>query len=97
MECGVNRGGLSRTVIEYVGFSKLKKRFYLVDTYQGLVRSQITAAELERGIGEYSYAECYDLVKGTFSEYPNVFVVRGVVPDVLPTFLPPRWPICRLT
>jgi hypothetical protein len=45
VECGVNRGGLSRAVIHYVDFEKLNKRFWLLDTYEGLVDSLISQDE----------------------------------------------------
>ena len=41
VECGVNRGGLARAVIEYVDFGRLKKRFYLLDTFSGLHRNTL--------------------------------------------------------
>jgi O-methyltransferase len=84
VECGVNRGGLARTVIEYVRFWNLQKQFYLVDTYRGLIKNQISSKELERGIGAFYYEDCYDSVRQTFSKYSNVIVVRGAVPEVLP-------------
>jgi len=37
VECGVNKGGLSRTVIDYIDFNSLDKKFYLFDTFNGLV------------------------------------------------------------
>ena len=36
IECGVNKGGLSRTVINYVNFNKLQKKFFLLDTFCGI-------------------------------------------------------------
>src|SRR5271167_426244 len=36
VECGVNRGGISRAVMEYTDFSNIDKRFYLLDTYCGI-------------------------------------------------------------
>src|SRR5262249_24571310 len=34
-ECGVNRGGLARSIIAYLDFNSLHKRFFLLDTYCG--------------------------------------------------------------
>jgi len=36
VECGVNRGGMARVVMEYVNFSSMNKKFYLLDTYCGI-------------------------------------------------------------
>lgn len=37
VECGVNRGGLSRAVMHYVDFERLDKQFWLLDTFEGPV------------------------------------------------------------
>jgi len=41
VECGVNRGGLSRAAIHYVDFERLNNQFWLLDAYEGLVRRSI--------------------------------------------------------
>ncbi|MFS8084483.1 MAG: TylF/MycF/NovP-related O-methyltransferase, partial [Acidobacteriota bacterium] len=85
-ECGVNKGGLARTVIHYVDFPKLDKKFYLLDTFQGLSEKYLTDGEKKRE-REWSvawgYEECYDLVKETFKDF-NVEIIRGPVPETLP-------------
>ncbi len=50
VECGVNRGGLSRAVIHYVDFDRLNKRFSLLETYAGLVDRLISQDERRRGL-----------------------------------------------
>lgn len=89
VECGVNRGGLSRAVAHYVDLERLNKRFYLLDTFAGIPAESISPEEwaLGRRPGSWtptSYGECYDDVKRTFSGYDNVILVRGVIPDTLP-------------
>jgi hypothetical protein len=83
VECGVNRGGLARTVIDYVDFPTLGKKFYLLDTFCGLVQQYVSEAEKQRGIEAGGYEECYDAVKETFAGF-NVEIIRGTVPDTLP-------------
>jgi hypothetical protein len=83
VECGVNRGGLSRAVMHYVGFQDLKKTFYLLDTFCGLVDDQISEREREHGITEFQYSECFESVKNTFAEFKNVEIVRGAIPGTL--------------
>lgn len=39
VECGTNRGHLASAVIEYTNFAEADRKFYLLDTYNGLVRS----------------------------------------------------------
>jgi len=82
VECGVNRGGYSRTVIDYVDFPSLPKKFYLLDTFQGLANDCISDAERARGIEAGGYEECYEKVVETFKGF-NVEIIRGVVPYTL--------------
>ncbi len=84
VECGVNRGFLSRAVMAFVEFQKhSKKRFFLIDTYAGLVPDQVGPED--RAAYWNDYRECYEEVVSAFRDIPNAVVVRGVVPDVLPT------------
>lgn len=83
VECGVNKGGLARTVIHYVDFNHLGKTFYLLDTFAGLSEKYISPEELARGIQPGGYEECYDAVTKTFREF-SVKIIRGTVPDTLP-------------
>lgn len=85
VECGVNRGGYAMTVIRSTNFPELKKRFYLLDTYEGLVAAQLTAEERDAGLRGGGYVPCYDAVLKTFEPYSNqVRIIRGIVPDTLP-------------
>jgi O-methyltransferase len=79
VECGVNRGGMARAVVEYVGFSTLDKEFYLLDSYCGIPgdMKQSSAAL------PFDYTECFEAVKQTFAQFSNVRVIRGVVPNTL--------------
>lgn len=85
VECGVNRGGLSRTVMEYVDFASLAdKKFYLLDTYNGLSEKYVSEEEKENhGIESWGYTECYDAVKATFETFKNAVIIKGTVPDTL--------------
>jgi O-methyltransferase len=87
VECGVNRGGLARAIVDYVGFEKLQKKFFLVDTFNGLVPQYLTADEKRKGLLEhYNYYEDDSLgaVRETFAPFSNVVVVQGSVPEILP-------------
>lgn len=78
VECGVNRGGMALTIIEYLNFGALAKRFFLLDTYTGFPAGSRSASA-----NEGLYTDCYDDVVETFAPYPNAVIVRGVVPDSL--------------
>jgi O-methyltransferase len=83
VECGVNRGGLARAILEYVQFGRLKKTFYLLDTFSGLCSDYATTDELGRFSRPDAYEECYESVLETFRPFKNVRIVRGPVPDTL--------------
>ena len=83
VECGVNRGGLSRAVMHYIGFEQLDKRFWLLDTYEGLVDNLISEDERRLGILPGGYEPCFRQVVETFRAIPGVEIVKGIVPDTL--------------
>lgn len=85
VECGVNRGGLSRTIINYTNFENLNKKFILMDTFNGLDEKFVSDIEKDNGlINEvYGYSECYEDVKVTFSAF-NTDIIRGPIPETLP-------------
>lgn len=85
VECGVNRGALASTVISYVDFGRLDKRFYLLDTFRGFVPEYLTDEERrrERRSGK-RYTDCYQELVKRFGCLANVVIVPGPVPDTLP-------------
>jgi O-methyltransferase len=85
VECGVNRGGYALTVIKYLNFDTLDKTFYLLDTYEGLAERYISPEEKARGVRVGEYEPCYDAVVRTFGAHPNAKVIKGVVPETLPS------------
>lgn len=98
VECGVYRGGYSLALAEYLEFSNLKKTFWLLDTFNGLVKKHLTQAEIDSGLYEHyegRYEECYEAVLNTFQPYPNYKIVRGPVPDTLPICVAEK--ICYLS
>lgn len=82
IECGVHRGGISRTIVSYLGAKLQGRRFYLLDTFQGIPVSVLSDREkLHDKYFKENYTECYQDVLNTFKEFPEVSVVRGLVPD----------------
>lgn len=84
VECGVNTGAYSKAIIEYINFDSLNKTFYLLDTFEGLVKEQITADEAKVGVANYlnAYTNVYEQVKETF-KHNRVQIIKGMVPDTL--------------
>lgn len=86
VECGVNRGGLARAIIDYIGFERLNKQFYLIDTFSGLVPAYLSKEEIKKDIlNAYSYYNdnSAEIVERTFARCKNVKIVQGIVPDIL--------------
>jgi O-methyltransferase len=84
VECGVNRGGFALTAMKYVRFETLRKRFFLLDTFGGLVAAQLSADERAAGLRGGGYEPCYEAVLETFAPYGlAVRVIKGVVPSTL--------------
>jgi len=85
VECGVNTGAYARAIIDYIDFNSRSKIFYLLDTFAGLVESQISVAEKKEGLDTIylgNYRDVYEEVKETFAPF-NVKIVKGIVPDTL--------------
>ena len=84
VECGVYRGFLSMSIMTYIDFASMTDRkFHLIDTYSGLVPELVT--EEDSAAYRNDYEDCYEFVKQSFAKYENVNVVRGSVPEILPS------------
>jgi O-methyltransferase len=92
VECGVNRGGFSRAIVDYIDFRNLDKTFYLMDTFSGHVDEYFTPEERAMGLGRdtYAFEESYEDVRAAFADVPNVRLVRGPIPDTLDQVTPDR-------
>ncbi len=83
IECGVFKGFVSRIVMQYIGFQNLPRKFYLRDTFEGLVGECLTNAERQRGRTAGGYGVSFDFVKQVFAAFPNAVLVKGMVPGTL--------------
>lgn len=84
VECGVNRGYLAASIIQYVKFAEhADRKFYLFDTFQGLVPERVSDRDKAAHFNEYP--DVYQEVVEAFACFENVAVVRGVVPESLST------------
>ncbi|MEO7673943.1 MAG: TylF/MycF/NovP-related O-methyltransferase, partial [Pyrinomonadaceae bacterium] len=88
VECGVNRGFLSSAIMEYLDWDATGKTFYLLDTFAGLDDRQISgdvsaAKRNEKHLAEGFYVHNAESVRANFSEWKNVRIIEGPVPDTL--------------
>jgi len=87
VECGVNTGIYALAIYDYLSFESLGKRFFLFDTFCGPPAAQRLATESAALFEHQSqfYSECYDIARRNFAPYPSATLVRGMVPDTLPS------------
>ena len=91
VECGVNRGFLSSAIMTYLDWDTLGKHFYLLDTFKGLDERYLSKedklagalqknrAYLETGF----YTTQVEEVRQNFSQWKNVCLNEGPIPDTL--------------
>lgn len=95
VECGVWLGVGAKSSITYTDFNKTGKKFYLVDTYEGIPINEHLLEKDDRGSQDYTTdgklddggaptgkTDVVDLVKKKFNG-DNVEIVKGFVPDIL--------------
>jgi hypothetical protein len=83
VECGVNKGGNPRMIIDYLGPDAFcRRRFYLLDTFEGFDDRYLSEKERETR-KRFHYSSVLSEVETTFSPYPFATIVQGPVPDTL--------------
>ena len=85
VECGVDRGGFSIMAMHYIDFAALpEKKFHLIDTYEGIPADTLVDDE-HHALLATRYDKTFDDVVRTFTPFPNAVIVRGRVPEILPS------------
>jgi Macrocin-O-methyltransferase (TylF) len=89
VECGVCRGMLSSSIMRYLDWNSVDRRFFLFDTFTGLDETQVTEEEIAAGnlanFREMYKEDLYINAVKNFAEFRNVKIVRGSVPSTLST------------
>jgi O-methyltransferase len=85
VECGVWRGFCSAAIADYLDFDHVLKQFYLYDTFEGIPPQYDSE---HHDAPAFHEAGLYESVIERFSRYPNVRVVRGVIPDTFVQAVP---------
>lgn len=91
VECGVNSGFMSSSIMHYLDWRTIPKLFALIDTFSGPVLSQYSAEEVQQGrrqiaedaLRRGAYVTDLTGVFENYAEWPNVRVIQGEVPGVL--------------
>lgn len=86
VECGVNTGLNALTVARYLQLDKRSSppAYFLLDTFRGIPEQQAEGEErlTVRRLNRH-YTDCYADVVRTFSAFPSVKVIQGVIPQTL--------------
>lgn len=86
VECGTNKGGFARAIVENLDLGQANKSFYLLDTFEGLADELLTDKEKAAGVKEHfqhEYKDCFAQVQQTFKPFPFVKIIKGMVPATL--------------
>jgi hypothetical protein len=90
VECGVFKGDFAWVVARVTDFARQPRTFYLYDTFAGFAPAYSSAADFPEAPGFFDFADqvykdpaIYQEVVGKFRDFPNVRIIRGVVPDSL--------------
>lgn len=78
VECGVGNGLLSKTICEYMDFETQNRRFYLLDCWE-LFRE----VEWNKLYPVSQSPSWFDFAASRFSTYPNVKLIKGMIPESL--------------
>jgi O-methyltransferase len=76
VECGCYQGDAIKTVVDYLGGPTFPKGFWGYDLFEH------ADDDPHHDMPEHS-EQLYELVKAKFTEYPQVQIIRGRVPEVL--------------
>ncbi len=91
VECGVNRGFLSSSIMQRLDWDALGRQFYLLDTFRGVDPRYLSDDDRREGVVEKNagwieqgfYATESDSVRRNFAEWRNVTIVEGAIPETL--------------
>lgn len=89
VECGVYTGIYSKSICEYYNFgARTDRKMYLLDSFEGVVEDLIGEeekaywAKVGKKINAYP-KDFYDMARERFAEYPNVHLIKGMIPESL--------------
>jgi hypothetical protein len=91
IECGVNRGFMSSAIMTLLEWDSTGRTFYLLDTFAGIDGRYVSAEEKADAIMERNARDIasgfYTLdlkgVRDNFSEWKNIEIVVGAIPETL--------------
>jgi hypothetical protein len=91
VECGVNAGFMSSSIMHYLNWNALNKTFYLLDTFNGLDKRYVSNEEVSEGALEKNYklidsgfyiTDVNNVIRN-FSEWKGAQIIKGSIPETL--------------
>lgn len=89
VECGCYRGTTAKIVCDYLDFAKIDKRYFLYDLFEH-------DGTMEHHLMPEHGPDLHGKTLERFSEYPNVMVNKGFIPDVFKEAVPEKYRLCTL-
>ena len=83
VDFGGGFGLFSSAIYEYLKFGKLNKKYYLLDSFEGLKDENLLPVEMKALDNYRRFGNYYEEVKEKFKEFQNMIIVPGFVPDTL--------------
>lgn len=85
VECGVDEAFMSIAIAHYLDFNELDKKFYLLDTYEGIPIEYMSKEErmINDPTKRVHYKDTFEKVKQSFKEFKDIHIIKGKVPDTL--------------
>jgi hypothetical protein len=90
VECGVYFGFLSSIIMDYLDWNEAagSRQFLLIDSFEGLSTETLSSDELSLGRDtKYGtdYEDTFDGASANLGRFANTQLIKGYVPDVLPS------------
>ena len=92
VECGVNRGFMSSAIMSLLDWDRHGRTFHLLDTFSGVDERFVSEEDRRVGVIDRNRREIdsgfytfdFKEVQANFSEWRNVNIIPGTVPETLP-------------
>lgn len=88
VELGTGKGYVMSAVLEssrWIKINLTEKKYFLFDTFESSATDFKSRQDLSLGRNIY-YAESFNAVRENFLEYPNVHLIKGVLPETLKSY-----------
>jgi len=83
IDFGGGFGLFSSAIYKYLNFQNLNKKYYLLDSFQGLDNKNLNEDEVHR-VGVYQrYGNWQNEIVEKFKEYDNMVIIPGFIPSTL--------------